>query len=1249
MIRLGSEFVLLSECKTCAAGENEFPKVGFRAELKTFSEHVPRILEIRIYEFYQIQEEAMQLIKATHLRGLLFVILIGLVSLGTRALGQGTNGSLTGQITDQSGAAIPGAAVTLTNVDTDLVQSIVTDGQGVYLFKLVPPGNYSLKVNAGAFADYVQKGIVINANLYATQNVHLKVAGAKGETVNVTADAELINTTSAELGTTIDEHSVSELPLNGRDPSSLALLAPGMINAMSHGGEGIQSGFSFPTETAASSNGGRQGSTYYMLDGVSNMDNYTAATSPMPNADATQEFRLISNNFSAVYGFSAGGVVSVATKSGTNQFHGGVFEFLRNQDLNANEWNANQRDPLKRNQFGGGVGGPIFKDKMFFFGNYQGTRSVGAGAASETTTPTSQMLNGDFSGLIQFAELNNPGACGANYQGPQTSSCGWLRGPFQTVNGTPNQLIGGAAALDSVAVQFTKDGLPGGFVGAGAGNPTLTTQNLSGQMYYNAAALKDNYDEYTGRVDYDLSKSQRVSLRSFVDNFAQPSGDVPGNVLSVLNLQTWNQGFKENMEYYNEVLQHTWTINPNTVNTATVLWTFQSSHNGAAVVDHSGKNMCWSRYINITEQSGQCYMEGAGFGGASGGWTEPSQEVRSTVGISDTLIKTIHRHTLSAGIDLLKQSAVENTQYPTNAIISFGGGYTGNNEADWLLGYMSSFEQGAGEIADVKGWAVDPYLNDEFRIMPGLTLTAGFRWDPDLAPTSAGGRGAAFVAGEQSSMFPNAPVGLVFPGDQGMTAQLRPSNYGYWEPRIGVAFQPRNMPKTSFHAGFGLFTGPVAYSSYNHVADIAPFSPTFNPNAPSNTPVCYTGGTINPNGGQCTNPDGTVIQGGTIQGYENFHNPWQTSTFGTGGVSPFPPFASISFKPSSTALFPTNSGGQVNLGASFGRHFKAGITQSWNFSVEQQVSPTMAFRLAYVGSESYHQSYIKDDNFAIYCTTCNNGGHGSANPYSQFTSILEQDSDGTANYNSLQMSFDKRMGHGLQAQSSFTWEKTMDVAGNSNISFGTNELGDPFNLRWDRGVSSFTIPFNSVSNFIYETPSFSGKNLLLREALGGWELSPIITWQSGGPFTISGGNSSALGGANNNTGSGCKSNCSDRADLVAGQPLKVRQGSRSQWVKQYFNPKAFAPRADGTFGDSEKNMIYGPTTFNVDAALMKNWAFYERFKLQFRFEFFNAFNHPIMGNPDTNPSDSTFGEINNGQGSAANVSRIGQAALKLTF
>ena len=1008
-----------------------------------------------------------------------------------------------------------------------------------------------------------------------------------------------------------------------------------------------QNGFSFPGENAASSNGGRQGSTYYMLDGVSNMDNYMGSNSPTPNPDAIQEFRLISNNFSALYGFAAGGVVSMATRTGTNAFHGGLFEFWRNQDLNAKNWNTGQLDALKRHQFGGYVGGPVRKDKLFFFANYQGTRSITSGSSNQTTTPTQQMLNGDFSGLVTYAQQQNPSYCGPTGSGYRTTSCGWLYGPFQVVNGVPNQLIGGAAALDPVAVQVTNDGLPGHTApAAGLSVPANgMNQNLVGGMYYSTSAVHTSLDEYTARLDFDLSQTQRLTLRSFVDNLTQPSGDVPGNVLSVLNLSNWSYTLGENMEYYNELLQHTWTINAKSVNTASVFWNQQSAHNAAAVNDHSGKPMCWARYIAVTEPN--CYMEGAYFGGGQGGFTEPSQEVRMTFGFSDTFIHTFGKHTLAAGIDVQRQSAVENTTFPANAIVSFGGAYTGNGLADWLLGYMGSFEQGAGEIADVKGWLVDPYVNDEFRALPNLTFNLGVRWDPDLAP-SAQGRGASFVPGEQSTAFPNAPVGLIFPGDPGMTPSLRQSNYGYVEPRISVAFQPRSLPHTSIHAAFGLFTGPVPYSSYNHTADVAPFSPTFAPNAPSNTPVCYTNGVINP-GGACQ-----TDQGQTVTGYENFHNPWATPSFGTNGKSPFPPFASVGVKPPSNSTFPTQTGGQIALGASFARNFKAGTTQSWNASVEQQFGALTAVRIAYVGSESYHQSYVADRNFAIYCNSCNNGAHGSQIPYSNFSGILEDDSDGTASYNSLQISVDRHISRGFQGQTSFTWQKTLDIASTANPSFGSPQIGDPFDLRWNRGVSSLSIPFNWVTNFVYVTPAARGRNFLVRQALGGWELSPIITLQSGTPFSISGGNSTYWNAIDpslnqNNTGSGCKSGCSDRADYIPGAPLKVREGGRSNWTKQYFNTQAFTPRLDGTFGNSARDMLYGPPTFNVDASLGKNWLFNEHYNLQFRFEMFNALNHPIMGNPDTNPTDSTFGQINGGFGYAVNASRVGQAAVKFSF
>ena len=1220
----------------------------------------------------------MQLIKGAHVRVWLLVMLVVLAGSGMLAFGQGTNGSLSGQITDATGAVIVGASVTLNNVDTNLAQIVVTDSTGEYQFKLVPPGNYSLNVSAQGFAGYLQKGIVINANLYATQNIQMRVANATGQVVNVTADAALINSTSAELGMTVNEQSVSELPLNGRDPSSLALLAPGIVDGNRAGVAWQQNGFSFPNESVTSSNGGRVGSTFYMLDGVTNMDTYLGSNSPTPNSDATQEFRLISNNFSAVYGFSTGGVVSMATRSGTNDWHGGLFEFMRNGDFDAGNWSNHRQDTYRRNQFGGYVGGPAVKNKLFFFFNYQGTVVVGGPGTSSnsTTTPTQQMMNGDFSGLIDYAQAHSSN-CGSGYNVPaalQTTNCGWLNGPFQTVNGKPNQVIGGVPKLDPVALQFTNDGLPGHTAPAsGTATPTSAAQNLAGGMLYSSANLANStFNEYTAKVDYDVTKSQRVTLRSFVDKFVQPAGDTPGNVLSVINMTNWSQTFGEQMWYFNEIAQHTWTVNPTTVNTITAFWTQQSAHNGTAVVDHNGKNMCWSRYISITEPG--CFMEGAWFGGSNGGWTEPSNEVRGTIGFSDTMIKTIHRHTVSVGIDLVHQRAVENaSDYPADAIIGFGGGYTGAGIADWLMGYMGNFEQGAGELADIQGWQINPYVNDDFRLMPGLSLTLGLRWDPDIPPASIGGRGTAFVAGQQSYIFPGAPTGLIYPGDKGMDAGLRPRDMRYFEPRIGVAYQPKNMPKTSFHAAFGMFSAPVAYSDYNHVVDMAPFAPAFSPSAPSSSlsSVCAAAGQ--------TTPTTCVPNSGQASiGYMNFHDPWSTSSFGTPNGNPFGtgpgkiPWANPNYKAPQNSVIPT----PIYEQDSFSRNFKQGVTQAWNAAVEQQLSNTMAMRVAYVGSQSYHQSYIQDDNFAgySYCTFYNNpscplpvqanakpGVLQPVAPYQNFTQILEYDSGATASYHSLQATVQRHLSNGLQAQTSFTWQKTMDVASTANIAGQTNGMANPANLHWSHGISNANIPFTWTSNFIYQSPELRTQNLLVREVLGGWEISPIITWQSGTPFGVGPGDSKSAFGELGK-GDGCLNGCSsDRADRVPGVPLKVRQGGRSQWTKAYYNTAAFTTRHDGTFGTSGRNMMQGPPSFNIDSSLMKNWTILERYKLQFRFELFNATNHPVMGNPDASPpagggplggGDGCAGEINcgnNGLGSPNNTTRIGQAALKLTF
>lgn len=661
----------------------------------------------------------------------------------------------------------------------------------------------------------------------------------------------------------------------------------------------------------------------------------------------------------------------------------------------------------------------------------------------------------------------------------------------------------------------------------------------------------------------------------------------------MLNLNPWSQTFGERMEFYSEALNHTWTINPTTVNTVSVFWTQMSAHNSAAVQDKSGQNMCWSRYIKVNELPGQCYMEGfsVGNGGFNGGWTEPSQEVRTTYGLYDNFSKTVGKHLFSLGMNLQHQFAEELTQYPTTPIVGFNGSYTGNGLADFLLGYMQSFTQGAGEIASLAGWQPGFYGQDQYRLRPNLSITAGLRWEPNIAPGVAGGRGAAYVAGQQSTLYPNAPLGLVFPGDKGISKGLMPNSYGYWEPRLGVAWQPRALPHTSFRAGFGLFTAPLMYSMYNHTADISPFSPTYALFGGSNTPLSLS-------------------------------DPWSQNA-GTNFASPFPPFAP--FKPPSNAPFAP----PFTIPAIFAQDFKLGITQSWNASVEHEFGQNMVVRLAYVGSESYHQSDIIDQNPGVFAK-----GDARSNP--NFLAILTNFSNGTASYNSLQAGVERHLTKGLQFQSNFTWSKTLDTASSGNISFGTNQLPNPFDLGYNRGISGLNVPFIWVSNLVYTTPSLHGMNPFVRQTLGDWEVSGIITLQSGFPFGIA-------GGYNNNSGSFQNG---DRADVVPGQSFNVRQGSKSQWLNEYFNTSAFVPNAPGTFGDSGKNMFQGPPIKTMDLAFAKNWTIVEGYRLQFRWEMFNALNHPSFSNPDNNVADGNYGKITS-LGPIA--PRLMQAGLKFTF
>jgi hypothetical protein len=1097
---------------------------------------------------------------------LLSGILLGIVTPIAHA--QVSNATISGFVRDTSGASISGVLVDVYNLATNSRQTTKTDGSGLYTVQQLVPGTYSITVTKTGFNKQVETGIVLSVGQSDTLNFTLKV-GTVRQSVTVTGSQQLLNTTSGVISNVINERAITQLPLNGRDPSSLIFLSAGITNVLQSPIGLSPGGTAFPNEINASAGGGRQGSTYFLLDGAPNMDTYMPEAAPFPNADATEQFR-VSTNFNAEYGYAPGAVVSIKTKSGTNQFHGGIFEFVRNNDLNAKNYFAKTVDTLKRNQFGGYLGGPILKNKLFFFANYQGTRQHYASQHNVAYTPTQAMLNGDFSAVA--AELP---------AGATLSTTPYTNQPnlFHTANGKPDQI--NPANFSPAAVKIATTALP------------LGQDAATGMVSFVSPEQVQNFDEGTARLDYNINDRQHLFVREFTQWEEQPANSINGNLMAIQDAQQGRD--------YNAVLGHSWIINNSTVNNATFFWTELYVSSYAIPRDKNGNPVCMSKYIAVNELPGHCYLEGLGTSGFGSGYNALQTENRHSFGWNDALTKTIGRHTITVGGNIWRQFAQENADYPAAPIVGFGN-YTGFGLADYLLGYVNNFTQGGGEVASVKGWQLGLFAQDQYRAKPNLTLDFGLRWDPNLPPATPGkGRGAAFRPGETSVRFPNAPEGLVFPGDPGVDSSLIPTTYGYFEPRVGFSWQPDFLPHTAIRGGFGMFTGPLPYSAYNHTADIAPFSPVYNLNA-------------------------TPGSGYTIP----FDSPW-SSYAPTNYTSPFPPFASPGYNPPANSTFQT----PVSVEAVFSKDFHALMTQTWDLDIDQQIGRTMAFHIAYVGKESYHMATIIDQNPGIYST--NPAMSGMRLTYPEFGEILEDTSIGTSPYESLQASFEKRFTKGLQFHTNFTWSKVIDLSSTGNLAV-SGGLPNPFNIRFNRGVSDLNVPLASTSYFIYDLPSLKKISPIARNILGSWEVSGIVTLHSGSPFGICG-----CGNGHNASGS---DQYGDRADFVPGVSPDVHQGSQQHWLNHYLNPAAFVTNAPGTFGDTGRNPYTSPAINTTDAAIMKNWEIRNRYKLQFRWEMFNAFNHPSFGIPNTDPTSANFGQIT---GTGPIAPRVMQGALKLTF
>ena len=1172
----------------------------------------------------------------------IFILILGCFLLtGISELWSQTGrANITGVVSDAQGAVVVGAKVTAINNATGVAVSVTSNGAGAYNIIQLVPGVYTVTVEKEGFATRKQESYTLVAEQNAGVNFILQ-PGQATETLTVQGQGELVHTETAELGQTINEKTIVELPLNGRNPADLVLLTPGTTNVLNTAAGTHQDYTTMPTDTGASTNGGRQGSTYYMLDGAYNEDSYHAIAAPFPNPDAVEEFSVIGNNFDPRYGFAPGGVVSIVTKGGTNSWHGDLFEFLRNGDLNAKEYFTGSTDEIKRNQFGGSIGGPIKKDKLFAFFNYQGTRQHSQVNGSGTFVPTDAMKTGDFSAYCSTGFTNglcndrtpNPNG-GGNPLNDFVSGQVWLA----NVNGNNSSKTTAAQALAAPQTWY-----PNNFIcqdatgnnGNCANTPWAVTPFDSsslaiatllphssdplGHLANSPYASIRSFNEETFRVDYVANEHNRISGRGFINFFNQPAFS--------RTLLSSDRSWLTDWQSYSGTW--TWTISPTVVNSLTGSYSrmYDSSNSGLIV---NGKPVCFSQFIKVQDnQTGSpCSIEDLSVYGGAGGFgigQNFNSINRWTWGVSDSVSVSKGKHLFVAGVDVLRQYHYEITNWLALPLIEFGGSvngtYTGFGFSDFLLGDVGYFNQGAGVLDVIHAWLIDPYVADQIKLTPHLTLSAGLRWEPFLAPLPVGGRIGVFdpTLNSHSTRYPNAPPGMTYPGDPGVPAAGAPSDYRKFEPRLGLAWQPKFLPNTSLRAAYGMFETPVDYSQWGHADATAPFAPDY----------AFQGGQ------QITLANNTPYTVPIIP----FGDPWSVYP-PTAGVTPFPPFADVK-TPSPPSSTPFTLPMQV--GSSFAPNYKAGTTQSWNASIEHQFGGNWLARAAYVGVESYDESIPVQANYGQYFGP---GNPNNGTPiYSNYQAVFVSRSIGTSNYQSGQFTLERRLAHNLQLQANYTYSHTFDDYSHASTAFSSG-IWNPRCFPCNRANSDLDTPQRFVLNFVYETPSPAGWSGAMRNLLGGWEISAIYQAQSGTPFSI-------YSDANNSF----SNRGQDLADFVPGVHSAATHPGQGIWngsgappanLPKYFTTTAFTENAVGTFGNTSRNGYFSPGVNTWDAGLSKNIHFNERYRLQFRWEMFNAFNRVTFSAPDSNFLDGPyFGAITATNG--AYPPRVMQGALKLFF
>jgi hypothetical protein len=1136
---------------------------------------------------------------------------------------QQSSATINGTVKDSSGAVVEGAAITLTNLDTTVARSTVSNSAGDYVFIDVQPAAYALKIFKPGFSTQTQQPVRLSVNQTATLNFTLSV-GSTQQTVTVEAAAVAIEASTSELGTVINEQAVQDLPLNGRNFTQLLTLTPGAspisVGQNAGGGSGFAGNavgsFSFPAL-----NGQRNRSNMFLMDGVVDLGSFIGNYNVSPIIDTVQEFKVQSHNDLSEFGQAVGGIINVATKSGTNALHFTVWEFLRNSDLDANGFFANkfgdQRNALKQNQFGVSIGGPVVfpklyngRNKTFFFGGYEGYRRS---VASQSTglAPTTDQLAGNFQG---FNTIYNP-VTGA---------------PF------PNNTIP-ASQINAIAAAYAKVNYPTG--------PYVA----SGNNYIDNSPTHLQQDTYSVRVDQTFGEHDSLFAR--VSQYWEPQTSSDGYAGATSFAHDYGS---------NGVIHEIHTFGPTTVMDA-----FFGRNLGDADV---GNNPLGSttglgaslitlganpNFLGSFQGSSAVFTPGMGTS-YLGGSGQSLQDTRYaddwTFGGNFT--KILGRHTLKAGAIFATnntRSPIYNTSegfsaVPTQNPNSPSG--TGDSFASFLLGLPDNASRRNVLETEHGGWVNGGYFQDEFKINSKLTLNLGLRYDVTLWPIygqtpapdayvgdvnfNNGTYVLARVPGPCSATqgFPCIPTAQYGASTADVTAQIAAlgltgivpvsdflgsgalpphvvvtshgngsiytNDHNGWQPRAGLAY--RLTDKTALRIGYGRF-----YDSWNSIIQLA---------------QNYEG--TWPDIGQLI--ANTLNHPGTTKA--SIGNPFNLAS---GGVV---------YPTASPFLNPGFEDWQIDPGK-----YKMPYSDQWNVGVEQGLGNNIVLSLAYVGA---HDSQL---NQGTVGNTDPTPGTTSTEvirrPYPYIPVTFYDKSVGQSKYNSFQFRLQQRASHGLTYIISYTYSKSMDKGCSGDFGSEGCETETPYNTNNDRSVSGFDLPHIFSGSFVYDIPvgkgkQFSTHNNALDYVVGNWQLGGILTLHSGSPFDVTVANGDAAGTGND----------VDRANLLLSNPYASGQGPL-----QYLNPNAFGIPISatttqvGSYGNLGRNSLRTDAAHNLDMSLTRMFPIKERTNLQFRCDFFNISNSVIFGGPQNTLGNANFGIITG----TANASREIQFSMKLLF